>query len=1200
MGEAARAAMQGQDRTALGATLEAAIATAWPRQTVEIAFDDRPRMVELLGRAFPPPRPARTAIVILNYGHPEDTARLIGTLQAGTETDFDLYVVDNATPNLSAFDLATRFACAHVLRLPENLGYAAGNNAALRLIAGLGYDFVWILNPDMVVPPEALAQHIDAARAHPGTAIFGPALLRGGPAPRLASAGCFVSLTDGLSTGHLYAGELPEALPAEPYVADFVTGAAVFLRASVLPLIGTIPEEYFLYFEETAWLTAARDMGFGALVLPHIRLAHHKRSEDGDLPAPYFYYYYIRNALIFAGRRGGPEAVAATAARLQTDFIAAWTARIAKAEPDQSGHNRPAFYDRLAQTALADGLAGRTGPVDLIAIKLASAGLASDEGPNDGPAAALPDPKAACTAIVTPEGRLLGRLDLDPATATRPCTVTALLDGRLAGHVRAVPAEPDPGPAAPRLHSFEIDLPASARSGTSHRIDLYVNGRPARTGAAALDRFLARPAPAPEGGFGGLAGHVCRGWLVDQSDPDAPLMAEIRHEGRVIGRGLADRPRDGAATGGFAIRLPRAFADGAAHLLHLHRAGQSGAKTRPLATARLADAQFTDPRTASARAQPAPAVLSTLAYGQTLWFGAQDPASLPIGRYLRAAAGTARLWAAGQTNTPLVSVILPVRGRSAAALRALRSVQAQTYPLWEAILVDDASTDDTADRLADHLADHLARAADSRISLIRRDTHGGAAAARNSGLARAYGEVIAWLDSDDHWDPAYLSVMTAALMQPSQAGRAAPEAVYCGTWLAQDSPEPPEAPMPEAPAQEVIGLRLPPPSLALIENDDVIALSSLVHRRSLTDRLGGFDADLARYAGWDLVLRASAEALPQPVQAALVTRTLGPDSLTETEPDGPALAQIAARIARRGTGATAASAAALARPVDVVLRVPQGAEAPALRRRIEAIWLTLQPGAGQRLIVQTSPAMIAALAEHKLPDPKRPDLLLRPIDAGPDSALWLRDALACRRASADLALLEPSALVQSGWLAALGRARSLVPGAGMLVPRHVLPGRTRAARRHAPATRPERDVCITVSVQLRNLIEPQPDRLSNLRADLRADIRAEMSLDPVEGLIALSAVDPFCTYLPAGVADLLSVPDTGTETGQDGATDTETGAGANPDPDSNPDPNPDPGPHSGADPDHATVLRDWADVIRLHLRRPLIYCPRALAFEMPL
>jgi GT2 family glycosyltransferase len=1075
-----------------------------------------------------------------------------------------------------------------VLRLPENLGYAAGNNAALRLIAGLGYDFVWILNPDMVVPPEALAQHIDAARAHPGTAIFGPALLRGGPAPRLASAGCFVSLTDGLSTGHLYAGELPEALPAEPYVADFVTGAAVFLRASVLPLIGTIPEEYFLYFEETAWLTAARDMGFGALVLPHIRLAHHKRSEDGDLPAPYFYYYYIRNALIFAGRRGGPEAVAATAARLQTDFIAAWTARIAKAEPDQSGHNRPAFYDRLAQTALADGLAGRTGPVDLIAIKLASAGLASDEGPNDGPAAALPDPKAACTAIVTPEGRLLGRLDLDPATANRPCTVTALLDGRLAGHVRAVPAEPDPGPAAPRLHSFEIDLPASARSGTSHRIDLYVNGRPARTGAAALDRFLARPAPAPEGGFGGLAGHICRGWLVDQSDPDRPLMAEIRHEGRVIGRGLADQPRDGAATGGFAIRLPRAFADGAAHLLHLHRAGQSGTKSRPLATARLADAQFTDPRTASARAQPAPAVLSTLAYGQTLWFGAQDPASLPIGRYLRAAAGTARLWAAGQTNTPLVSVILPVRGRSAAALRALRSVQAQTYPLWEAILVDDASTDDTAD--------HLARAADSRISLIRRDTHGGAAAARNSGLARAYGEVIAWLDSDDHWDPAYLSVMTAALMQPSQAGKPAPEAVYCGTWLAQDSPPEP----PEAPAQEVIGLRLPPPSLALIENDDVIALSSLVHRRSLTDRLGGFDADLTRYAGWDLVLRASAEALPQPVQAALVTRTLGPDSLTETEPDGPALAQIAARIARRGTGATAASAAALARPVDVVLRVPQGAEAPALRRRIEAIWLTLQPGAGQRLIVQTSPAMIAALAEHKLPDPKRPDLLLRPVDAGPDSALWLRDALACRRASADLALLEPSALVQSGWLAALGRARSLVPGAGMLVPRHVLPGRTRAARRHAPFTRPERDVCITVSAQLRNLIEPQPDRLSNLLADLRADIRAEMSLDPVEGLIALSAVDPFCTYLPAGVADLMSVPDTGTETGKDGATDTETGAGANPDPDSNPDPNPDPGPHSGADPDHATVLRDWTDVIRLHLRRPLIYCPRALAFEMPL
>ena len=512
MGEAARTAIGARSRPQLADALSTAIRAAWARTPVEIAFDDRPRTAHLLGRTFPPAAPARTAAIILNYGNADDSRRLIRALRAGTDRDLDIYLVDNCSPNLSVHDLATLFDDVHVLRLPENLGYAAGNNAVLRLIDPLPYDFVWILNPDMAAPPTALAQLIAAAEAHPETDIFGPVLLRGDAERRVASAGCYVSLEDGLQTGHLYAGELVTALPTAPYEADFITGAALFLRRRALDRIGTLPEDYFLYFEETEWLTEARAKGRTALVLPQIELAHHKRSEEGDLPAPYFYYYYIRNALIFAARSrsGSPQAQAATAARLRAEFVAAWLHRIGTSRPD-----RLPVYKALGDAALADGLAGRTGPVDLVALELAALDLpdpaapapTAAPSPTAAPApnaAPAPDPAetASCTARIGPDDTLTGQValsrDADARAPLRLPVVTVLLDGRIIGHARAEPLR------ARRL-------PRRAASASLRAADPCPPARRARAPARPLSRWSSGgrstgpprvPAPAAAGSHG--------------------------------------------------------------------------------------------------------------------------------------------------------------------------------------------------------------------------------------------------------------------------------------------------------------------------------------------------------------------------------------------------------------------------------------------------------------------------------------------------------------------------------------------------------------------------------------------------------------------------------------------------------------------------------------------------------------------------
>lgn len=96
---------------------------------------------------------------------------------------------------------------------------------------------------------------------------------------------------------------------------------------------------------------------------------------------------------------------------------------------------------------------------------------------------------------------------------------------------------------------------------------------------------------------------------------------------------------------------------------------------------------------------------------------------------------------------PMVSVIIPLYNSESFLQVALDSLLAQTYGDWEAILVDDGSTDQSFE-IASKYSSH-----DPRMIAIRQPYNMGAAKARNRALRRASGRFIAYLDSDDYWYP---------------------------------------------------------------------------------------------------------------------------------------------------------------------------------------------------------------------------------------------------------------------------------------------------------------------------------------------------------------------------------------------------------------------------------------------------------------
>lgn len=212
-------------------------------------------------------------------------------------------------------------------------------------------------------------------------------------------------------------------------------------------------------------------------------------------------------------------------------------------------------------------------------------------------------------------------------------------------------------------------------------------------------------------------------------------------------------------------------------------------------------------------------------------------------------------------NRPLFSVILPTRNRLEKLRRALNSVQQQSLRDFELIIVDDGSTDGTADFLANAGdltdGDHLPRA-----RVIRNDTGQGAGAARNQAIRIARGELIAFLDDDDEWQPEYLAKQSERLAAHSQ------DEASCAAHIEFNEQGKIYRPDLEPLFDYDTSL------VYLLTESFVHSMSVLVVRRSAFEKVGLLDERLQVTHDWDWCVRLliSGSSILPPRGSALVKR----------------------------------------------------------------------------------------------------------------------------------------------------------------------------------------------------------------------------------------------------------------------------------------------------------------------------------------
>lgn len=184
-------------------------------------------------------------------------------------------------------------------------------------------------------------------------------------------------------------------------------------------------------------------------------------------------------------------------------------------------------------------------------------------------------------------------------------------------------------------------------------------------------------------------------------------------------------------------------------------------------------------------------------------------------------------------DVPLVSVVIPSRNRRARLERALASVWAQTLGDFEVIVVDDASDDGTQQALANIAA------SEPRLRTIRHDAPRGGAGARNTGIAAARGEFVAFLDDDDVWLPEKLARQVAVLRANPQASAVSASFVI------------------DAGGGRRLAKILHPPRDAdeIIHANHLGGASVCCTTRAALERIGGFDPTLRSAQDWDLWIK---------------------------------------------------------------------------------------------------------------------------------------------------------------------------------------------------------------------------------------------------------------------------------------------------------------------------------------------------------
>jgi N-acetylglucosaminyl-diphospho-decaprenol L-rhamnosyltransferase len=263
----------------------------------------------------------RLSIIIVNWNTADLLRQCLDSFyREASESGIEIIVVDNASSDGSVTMVEEAFPEVVLICNPRNLGFARANNQALRVARGA---YVLLLNSDTIIKQgglwEAWLAFMDS---HPYAGASGCRLIYPDGSHQVGDAGfrpdptttCNYALfLTHLSPSRFNGLFLSYRKLSAPLEVDWVCGAALLVRASILDQVGLLDEKHFMYAEDVEWGCRIKSQGFAVYYLPHLEIIHlqgasTRKQEDSkefsllwlaNLRRLYSFYHGSRGLLLF-------------------------------------------------------------------------------------------------------------------------------------------------------------------------------------------------------------------------------------------------------------------------------------------------------------------------------------------------------------------------------------------------------------------------------------------------------------------------------------------------------------------------------------------------------------------------------------------------------------------------------------------------------------------------------------------------------------------------------------------------------------------------------------------------------------------------------------------------------------------------------------------------------------------------------------
>lgn len=179
-----------------------------------------------------------------------------------------------------------------------------------------------------------------------------------------------------------------------------------------------------------------------------------------------------------------------------------------------------------------------------------------------------------------------------------------------------------------------------------------------------------------------------------------------------------------------------------------------------------------------------------------------------------------------------ITVLIPTFNRQGLVVEAIKSVFSQTYTNYEVVVVDDGSTDDTERVLEPWL---------SKIRYLKKP-NGGPSSSRNLGIQHANSHYVAFLDSDDQWEPNFLQTVVTTLQSQPDLGLVTTSRLMIPEGVCQ----------PRIPDSPIKGDLYP-----ILFQRNFVTTSGVLVKRECFDMVGFFNEELIQAGDYDMWLRIS-------------------------------------------------------------------------------------------------------------------------------------------------------------------------------------------------------------------------------------------------------------------------------------------------------------------------------------------------------